>query len=75
MSITMTVVDGTHRPDLYVEIELDGNPVAEVFVADRRLIVEVLYPFDGSWEAPLEELVNAFEKARIALEKMGLDVQ
>lgn len=73
MSFTVTIVDADHRPDLYAEIEYDGERVAEAFTEDGRMRVAFV-DLGGQplWSAASEDLEFALTQARQQLAKFGL---
>ena len=73
MSFSVTVVDAAHRPDVYAEIEHDGELVAEAFPEGGRMRVAFVDP-EGQplWVAAADELDDALQRARQALMEAGL---
>ena len=73
MSFAITIVDAAHRPSVFAEIELDGELVAEVFAEAGRMRLAFVDP-GGSirWETAAEELYDAIECARDALDEAKL---
>lgn len=73
MSLTVTIVDADHRPDLYAEIEYDGERIAEAFAEGGRMRIAFV-GLDGSpmWDAAGDELEHALALAREQLKKFGL---
>lgn len=73
MSFTVRVASAGHRPDVFAEIELDGELVAEAYVEVGRMMV-ALVDIAGEvlWAAPADNLLAAVERARVALTDSGL---
>jgi hypothetical protein len=68
MTMTTTVVDSDRHPEVYVEIELNGGLVGEVFGSDTGLQVKRIGRHgDVLWAATLDELESSLAKARVAL--------
>lgn len=73
MSFTVRIVSAGHRPDVFAEIELDGELVAEAYV-EGGLMMIALAGVEGEvmWAAPANDLLAAVERARVALTDSGL---
>jgi hypothetical protein len=73
MTFSVTVVDSDKRPDLYAELEYDGELVAEAFVEGERMRVAFVDVHgDPLWVAEPEQVKQALEQAREQLLKFGL---
>lgn len=73
MSFSVTIVDADHRPDLYAEIEYDGELIAEAFVEERRMRVSLVDRDGGHmWGAEVKDLELALAQARQELRRFGL---
>lgn len=73
MSFSVTIVDAAHRPEVYAEIEYDGELIAEAFAEDGRMKVAFV-GVDGRplWVAEAEDLRDALARAQKALTEAGL---
>lgn len=73
MSFTVRIASAGHRPDVFAEIELDGELVAEAFVEAGRMMIS-LTSMEGEtlWVASNDDLLAALERARDALTDSGL---
>jgi hypothetical protein len=69
---TVRIVSAPHRPEVYAEIELDGDLVAEAFADAGQM--RLAFVGDGGqilWEASADELRDALDRARGALADMA----
>ncbi len=73
MSFTVRIASAGHRPDVFAEIELDGELVAEAYAERGRMMV-ALVDIEGEvmWIAPVDNLLATVERARLALIDSGL---
>jgi hypothetical protein len=68
MSLSVRVVSATHRPEVFVEVEQDGELVAEIFRnGDDLRIAAVAQNGNAQWEASLADLRSALERAEAEL--------
>lgn len=73
MTFSVTVVDSQHRPDLFAEVERDGELALEVFVSEGKVCAAIIGS-DGRalWESSVEDIRDALTRAEDALSEFGL---
>lgn len=73
MTFAVTIVDASHRPNVFAEIELDGELIAEAYVEAGRMRLAFVDPSGGFLgEGSADEFGDAVTRARAALADAGL---
>ena len=73
MSFSVRLSSANHRPDIFAEIEYDGELVAEAFVESGQLMIALTDPGGKEmWAGPENDLLAALQRARISLRDAGL---
>jgi hypothetical protein len=65
-------VDAPHRPEIFAEVEYDGELVAEVFEAGEGLSIALVdHAGKPLWEAPLSDVETALAGARAEMNRFA----
>jgi hypothetical protein len=68
MSLSVRVVSAPHRSEAFVEVEQNGELAAEIFRdGDELRIAVVGQDGEREWEASVEEVRSAFQRAEAEL--------